>query len=299
MPNYVNPESLRAIAALALCLSLFSTGVKAADDELVVAAMAPTAPGGAGLGFATHFQRSLYRGSGTRNDLVPLYLYEGKRFFLGNYRIGLKLDEAPDHRFDLHLGYRFEGFPYDRIPTSLAGMANRGPGVDLGLSYRRSGAWGTLFGEVLHDATGESNGTEMRVGYRYDWTIGKLQLKPQFAFALRDANLNNYYYGVLPSEATATRPAYEPGRGVNAELGLSAVYRLSERWRMLGSVSATRWPAAVRASPIVEKRTQLAGVVGLAYDFSPEHDAWPEGRPLIVKALYGKSSDSGCKFNWA
>jgi outer membrane scaffolding protein for murein synthesis (MipA/OmpV family) len=32
-------------------------------------------------------------------------------------------------------------------------------------------------------------------------------------------------------------------------------------------VSATRWSAGVRASPIVENRTQLAGQLGLAYDF--------------------------------
>jgi outer membrane protein len=103
--------------------------------------------------------------------------------------------------------------------------------------------------------------------------------------------MNNYYYGVRPSEATTTRAAYDPGGGVNTELGLSAVYRLSERWRLTGGVSATRWASSVRASPIVENRTQLAGHLGLAYDFSPEHDAWPEGRPLIVKALYGKATD--------
>jgi len=42
---------------------------------------------------------------------------------------------------------------------------------------------------------------------------------------------------------------------------------------------------------IVERRTQTAAFAGLAYDFSPSHDAWPDGRPLIVKLLYGKSTD--------
>ena len=226
-----------------------------------------------------------------RNDFVPIYVYEGERVFLEAYRIGLKLNEAPGSRLDVFLGYRFEGFPYDRIPASLAGMANRGPGVDLGLSYQHRRPWGTLFGEVLRDAAGGSNGTEVRVGYRYDWAIDNLRLQPQFSLAARDANLNDYYYGVRPSEATATRPAYAPGSGVNAEFGLSAVYRLSERWRLIGGVSAKRLSSGVRASPIVEDRTQLAGLLGLAYDFSPDHAAWPEGRPLIVKVLHGKSTD--------
>jgi outer membrane protein len=116
-------------------------------------------------------------------------------------------------------------------------------------------------------------------------------LKPQIALAVRDRKLNNYYYGVRPSEAAAARPAYEPGGGVNAELGVSAVYRITERWRLTGALAATRWSSGVLASPIVERRTQLTALAGVAYDFTPSHNAWPAGRPLIVKIAYGKSSD--------
>lgn len=288
---------VRATAALALCLSLISGCAAAAegDDPPIPAATAPAVTGGAGLGVAMRFENSPYRGGGMRNDLVPIYVYESKRVFIEAYRIGLKLKETPDSRLDVFVGYRFEGFPYDRIPSSLAGMASRGPGVDLGLGYQHRKPWGTLFGELLHGAVGGSNGTEARVGFRYDWAIGNLQLQPQFALAARDADLNNHYYGVRSSEATTTRPAYEPGGGVNAELGLSAVYRLSERWRLIGGVTARRLSSGVRESPIVEDRTQLAGLLGVAYDFSPEHDAWPEGRPLLVKVLHGKSTD--CSFS--
>lgn len=280
-------------AALALCLSLVSGGAAAAEsnDSPILAATVPERTGGAGIGLVMRFENSPYRGGGTRNDLVPIYMYEGERAYLEAYRAGLKLDETPDSRFDVFIGYRFEGFPYDLIPASLAGMANRGSGANLGLGYQHRKPWGTLFGEVLHDVAGGSNGSEVRAGYRYDWVVGKLQLQPQITLAARDANLNNYYYGVRPSEATATRPAYEPGSGVNTELGLSAVYRLSTRWRMIGNVSGKHWSSGVRASPIVEDRKQLAGQLGLAYDFSPDHDAWPEGRPLIVKVFYGKSTD--------
>ena len=284
----------RFVGALSLLLAVCTTGASAAEAVAVtpiVAASLPVATGGAGIGLAMRVENSLYRGAGTRHDFVPIYIYESKRVFLEAYRVGLKLNETPDSRFDVFVGYRFEGFPYDRIPASLAGMANRGPGVDLGIGYQQRKPWGTLFGEVLSDAGSGSSGSELRLGYRYDWKVGKLQLQPQLTFAARDARLNNYYYGVRQSEATLTRLAYEPGGGVNAELALSAAYRLSERWRLIGGVAATRWASGVRASPIVENRTQLAGHLGLAYDFSPEHDAWPEGRPLIVKLLYGKATD--------
>lgn len=283
----------RMIVASVLGLFFSTLCAVAAADEAPVAVVSAAA-GGAGLGLAMRFENSPYRGGGTRNDFVPLYIYEGKRVFLETYRFGLKLNETPDSRFDVFLGYRFEGFPYDHIPASLAGMANRGPGVDIGLAYQQRTPWGTLSAEVLHDAAGGSDGSEVRAGYRYDWSHGNLKLQPHLTIAARDSSLNNYYYGVRQSEATAARPAYEPGRGVNAEIGLSAVYRISERWRLLGGISARRLSAGIRTSPIVQDRTQIAGLLGLAYDFSPDHDAWPEGRPLIVKGLYGKATD--CDF---
>ncbi|MBI3372181.1 MAG: MipA/OmpV family protein [Betaproteobacteria bacterium] len=274
--------------ALALCIAALGAVAATGDDPVLVV---PLKPGGAMLGFTAQSQRSLYRGGGTRNDLFPLYVYEGNRFFLEGHRVGLRLDSEPERRINLFLGYRLEGFPHARIPASLAGMANRTPGVDVGISYRQRSPWGTFFGEVLHDAGGGSNGNEMRVGYNYPWTSGRLELRPQFAIGVRDGKLNNYYYGVRPSEATAARAAYQPGGGINAELGLSAVYRVSERWRLTAGVSATRWSSGVLASPIVERRSQMTALAGVAYDFTPGHNAWPEGRPLIVKIAYGKSSD--------
>jgi outer membrane protein len=248
--------------------------------------------GGAGLGFAARVEQSPYRDAGKRNDFLPLYLYEGKRLYLHAYRAGLKLiDEDNRRRLDVFLAHRFEGFPYDRVPSSLRGMAERQPGADVGVSYLINGKLGTVYGEYLHDISGVSEGNELRFGYNNEWRSGRLRLRPYLVFALRDAALNDYYYGVRPNEATVSRRAYAPGSGVNLELGLYGTYGLSERWRLLAGVSATRLGSGVRDSPIVDGRVRLAGMLGLMYDFSPEHEAWPEGRPLVVKAMVGKSSN--------
>ena len=50
-------------------------------------------PGSAGLGAMIRSERSPYKGVGTSQDIVPLYLYEGKRFFLHPTRAGLKLTD--------------------------------------------------------------------------------------------------------------------------------------------------------------------------------------------------------------
>ncbi|GAB3481854.1 hypothetical protein GCM10011496_06980 [Polaromonas eurypsychrophila] len=143
-------------------------------------------------------EQSPYVGGGTRYDLLPLYLYEGKRVFLHGSRAGLKLLDDGAQRVDIFLDQRFEGYADDRIPPSLAGMAERGSGLDAGVSYRYRQPWGTVQAEFLQDAAGFSKGSELRLSYAYDWRSGRLALRPNLTVAARSAKLNNYYYGVRP-----------------------------------------------------------------------------------------------------
>ncbi|HQR97299.1 MULTISPECIES: MipA/OmpV family protein [unclassified Polaromonas] len=253
------------------------------------------APGSAGLGFAVRAEQSPYVGGGTRYDLLPLYLYEGKRVFLHGSRAGLKLFDEETQRVDLFLDQRFEGYADDRLPPSLAGMAERGSGLDAGVSYRYRQPWGTLQAEYLQDVSRFSKGSELRLSYSYDWRSGRLALRPSLTVSVRNARLNNYYYGVRPDEATATRPAYEPGSGINTTLGLYGTYELSEGWRLLGGITRTVLDGKVKASPIVGRSAQTAVFLGAAYDFGTHKQHWAEeSSPTHVKVLYGKSTEDGC-----
>ena len=134
-------SKLRISAAIALASSiLFGSPFAAAASDPLTGIL--SAPGGSGLGLATRMESSPYREGGTRNDLVPLYLYEGEYAYLHAYRAGLKLYNEDGNRFNVFLAHRFEGFPYDKTPSSLAGMAERGPGADFGMSYQRNSPWG-------------------------------------------------------------------------------------------------------------------------------------------------------------
>ncbi|TMH50067.1 MAG: MipA/OmpV family protein, partial [Betaproteobacteria bacterium] len=96
----------------------------------------------------SRFEQSPYRGGGVRIDLLPLYLYEGEHVYLHTHRAGLKFDFRSDRRVAAFLSHRFESFPVERIPASLAGMSTRVPETDLGLSYEQRFEWGNVFGEV-------------------------------------------------------------------------------------------------------------------------------------------------------
>lgn len=252
-------------------------------------------PSSAGLGLVTGIERSPYRDAGTRYDLLPLYLYEGQRLFLHANRVGVKLLNGSEQRLDLLVERRLEGFPTTRVPTSLAGMAMRDSGLDVGLSYRYSQPWGSLQAELLHDAGNTSKGTEFRLGYTHEWRSGPWTLRPSLTLAWRDARLNNYYYGVQASEATPGRPAYAPGAGINTTAGLYGSYDVSQRWRLLAGVSATVLSSQIKNSPIVQQRVLPAVYVGAAYDFGSHERGWAkEGSPTYVKMLYGKATEDGC-----
>jgi len=248
--------------------------------------------GGVGLGLATRVEQSPYRGVGARYDFLPVYLYEGDTFYLHAYRMGLKFAQSPEAKMQLFLAHRFEGFPNDRIPASLAGMATRGPGFDLGFGYEQSFRWGRVYGEALHDISNVSRGNELRIGYNTDWQIGSLALRPSLMVSTRDAKLNNYYYGVRPGEATPERPEYQPGAGLNGQIGLYARYDVDARWRVLAGLYFTRWASGVRKSPINDVPLgQAGGFLGVAYDFTPRDRQWKDHAPLIAKIFYGRSTD--------
>ncbi len=248
-------------------------------------------PGSAGLGAMQRIQSSPYKGASTSFDLVPLYLYEGERVFLHASRVGVKLVDEPSYRFDVLLDYRYEGYPYDATPEVLVGMPKRNPSIDLGFAYRYRSSWGKLDAELLHDTGNSSHGTEMRVGYSYDWQSGRLHLRPNLTLSRRSGNLNNYYYGVEQRFARPSRPAYLPGAGTDWSLGMYAYYDLTQRWRLLAGVSATLMDKKVRNSPLVEDRVQTTALVGAAYDFGSHKGYADPGKPLHVKLMGGLATD--------
>ncbi|HEU4924911.1 MAG TPA: MipA/OmpV family protein [Burkholderiales bacterium] len=250
------------------------------------------APGEAGVGFTWTFApTSPYRGYDRDFDLMPQFRYDSRYFYLQSDRIGLKL-ENPQTRYELFLRRRLEGFATDRVPESMVGMEKRSSGSDLGVALRYRFGAGFLYGEAMQNVSDESEGTEIRLGYRYErWWTGRLRWRPYVTLAWRDADLNNYYYGVRPEEATPGRPAYQPGSGLNLELGVLAAYRLAERWQVLAGAGVTRWSSGVAHSPVVEDGTQPHLVLGLMYGLMPEQASELDRRPLLMKLGYGQSTD--------
>jgi outer membrane protein len=272
----------------AAAVSLAAGEVSANGDPLT----GLLAPGDAGVGMQFRFEPSPYIGADTNTDFLPLATYDSEYFYLQTYRAGLKLDRG-GWRNELFIRRRFEGFASNKVPESMTGMAKRSVGADVGIGTEHDWGNGAAWVELLTDASDNSHGSELRLGYRYEafWS-GRLRWRPYLTLSYRNAKLNNYYYGVQPDEATPERPAYEPGAGVNLEAGVQVAYRLTSRWQIFGGVSLLAPSSGVRDSPVVEDTAIVPGAtIGLMYGFTPDKTPIGERKPLIMRAYYGKSSE--------
>jgi len=281
--------TLPAIAAL---LPAPAAGAPIGIDEALVDML--SRPGGAGFGVLISSESSPYLGEGYRRDLLPVYLYEGERVFLRTDRAGLKFAPAADQEIDVYLRRRFAGLPLDDTPPSLQGLATRHGGVDLGLTWRLRAGPATLHANAAQTLGNDPNGQEVGIGAYIDWALGPVTLRPAATATWRSSGLNNFYYGV-PEHATASRPAYEAGAGVDLFVGLYASYQLTDGWRLFAGLGATRYSDSVRASPIVDPGTHPAAMVGATYNLDAKtvRTAVAES-PLILRVLYGEAAIDDC-----
>ena len=294
-PLAVQRRATVPLLGLALAAALASPAALAQVDTDAIADLLDE-PGSAGLGFLYRIEESPYLDAGQRSDLLPLYLYEGERLFLNADRAGIKLVDDDAQRLDLFLARRMEGFPMDDVPEVLEGMTPREAGGDLGMRYRYDAPWGTLRATALHDVTGASGGGELRLGYSHTWRGERWVLRPDVTVSFRSADLNNYYYGVEPGEATPERPAYAPGSGTDFTVGLYGTHDFLQNWRLIGGVAVTAHDSVVRDSPIIrDDRFNPALFVGTVYDFGTPIARWDdENVPTLLKVFYGRASGEGC-----
>ena len=247
--------------------------------------------GNAGLGLAFHARTSPYDGVDQVVDMLPLYVFEGDYFYLQSYRAGVKLPLSKHAHAEAFIAHRFEGFPYDENPASLAGMDQRSPGLDGGFAYRYDGPLGIATVQFTNDVSTQSNGREIALGYGYRWRRGAMVISPYFTFAHRSTDLNNYYYGVRADEATPQRPEYTAGDGYNFGAGLYGQYSITRNWKLLAGIGGEHLSEEIRDSPIVDKTWLMTGYLGAIYDFADQPSTWSEAKPIRVRLFYGASTD--------
>ncbi|MGE8258006.1 MAG: MipA/OmpV family protein [Stenotrophomonas sp.] len=284
-PCFLRPGLLAA----AICASPLAAAQNATLGSLL------EEPQSAGLGGLMRIEASPYKGADDRVDLLPLYLYEGDRFFLRSNTAGIKLTQREDEGIELFVERRLEGYPEDETPPVLEGLRTRNSEADLGVRVYWKRDAHLLDLTVRQDVSRTSKGSEVRSSYGYTWRGERWALQPMLSLQWRSARLNDYYFGVEQDEADDLRPAYAAGSGLDVTAGLYGRRRVLQNWSVLGGAYLTRHASAIGNSPLARDDLQWGAMLGAAYDFGNGNVAWNKPQtPTWVKVFYGRDSAEGC-----
>jgi outer membrane protein len=92
-------------------------------------------------------------------------------------------------------------------------------------------------------------------------------LVPQIGAEWVDKKAVDYYYGVRAGEATPGRAAYLGKATVNAELGLTGIYRFDKQQSLMLNVGVKALGKEIKRSPIVDRSTENRMMLGYMYRF--------------------------------
>lgn len=177
-------------------------------------------------------------------------------------RGGVWLFKSDDRSVRLGLAVKLRrGYDPDDV-DHLAGMQERDRSVEAGVTAR----WATrplvLSAAYYTDVSGTTKGDSASLAFSVPFRLGeRWRLSPSISAEWLSAKVVDYYYGVQPSEATATRPAYKGKNSVNLRAGVGARYLLARSWLLFVGASYTHLGVGIADSPIVE-RSGVAAVHG-------------------------------------
>jgi len=227
------------------------------------------------LGVGAITMDKAYAGIDRDTMAIPFIQYENRWVSIAGPQVGFKLlslDLAPAQSLNLDLVARYDGSGYDDDDIEdtpvLAGMRERKSGFWAGARIEWKTGWVDVSAEALGDASGNSKGKRFNLGVERTWHIGeRVVLTPRVTASWNDEKYVDYYYGVRADEARAGRAAYRGASGVNAEVGIRAIYLFDRRHSMFVDLEATRLAKEIKDSPLVDRSTGNRVFVGYLYRF--------------------------------
>lgn len=264
---------LRTLPLLMLCLPLaaFAQVREPGEDR------ADLAPSNWSLGIAAGGRSELYAGEGRHNRVVPLFGYEGERFYLRGITAGYHLVQNERFVLDGFLAGRLDAMDADdfgRRALALHGidrdlLEDRDDAVDAGVSASWRGAAGELQLELRADIADVSGGYEADLSYRYPMQAAGLLITPSVGVSVLSEDLADYYYGTLDEEVARGVVRYRPGRATVPHIGVTLAKPFAQKWRAIADFNYQALPDEIQDSPLIEDDTDgvFRAFIGVARSF--------------------------------
>lgn len=259
------PFSALLRAALAGAILTPFAALAADTDDFI--AVAPSSESHWGLGLGANVARSPYTGVGNKTTAIPLIMYENRYVNVLGNAVDLKLPSVGQFDFALRAKLALGAGYKDDDAAELAGMAERKGSIWVGAATTWNSPLAKLSLEWLGDASSYSKGQTVKLGAERSWRSGRTNITPHLSATWMDDKYVDYYYGVLPQEATAARPAYTGKSTTEVQLGVRVDYALRPNQILLFDASYTHFGSAISDSPLVDKTSAPSIRLGYLYRF--------------------------------
>lgn len=211
-----------------------------------------------------------YKGIDSRVIGIPFVMYEGKKWSFKGTRFDYKLSENGPISVKGLVRLRTEG--YDASDSSaLRGMDDRDVTLDAGLSLAYKHRWATMRFEALTDTLGKNKGQELSLSISKPiykpFNLKKVFITPFAGAEWRTTSLNDYYYGVRPSEAAPGRNPYKASSDANLFIGMTCNWQFKKDTAVFAMVKNTWLGDEIQDSPIVDKDYAISVIGGILFNF--------------------------------
>ncbi len=198
---------------------------------------------------------------------VPLIDYQSGRFFARTGDgIGLNLVRTPGLTVGAGVNW-MPGYRRKDVPDGI-GKLSDALGGKIFVSTRLADAVLTLSATQAMTKSERGLLANARLSYPYSVT-GRFKIIPSVAVNWANAKYMGSYFGVSAGQSAASGLGqYKPSAGFkDASVRLAVSYDVNKNWSVTGAVGASRLLGDAADSPLVKRKTQLQGVVGVVYAF--------------------------------
>lgn len=211
------------------------------------------------IGLAVTSKQSPFRDGEAQLGIKPVVIKETGFDIRGP---ALALHQAPQR--ELYIGLGLDDWDSKRGDSPLVRDL---PKLDTAVHVRLGSAWKLPNGSFNAELAQGLNAHQARhAKLRYTHHPRTLfRLRPYVEWQWLEADMVDYYVGVLPAQVQPQRPAYRPKAAQALKGGVRLDYALSQRLTLVVEAEATGYDKAITASPLIAKDAIWGGAVGLAY----------------------------------
>lgn len=213
------------------------------------------------LGFGT---TGTYVGEDDTVGVAPILTYETQRLSLGLEGLSYDILQFDQGSVSVALGYRGgpafpEGDPlFEGLDRDDAVEAGLGAQLDFGNAY--------VALDAMTDVSDAHGGTEASVAFGYAIAPGAFVVSAEVGARYRDADLNQYLYGVSAAEATSARAEFSADDTTTAFANLAVIYPVTQS---ISAVAIVEYEdlGGNADSPLVAESEVFGLALGLVMNF--------------------------------